>query len=219
MLGLLTGTRYLAPQGASPQQLRLARRLLLFASLVTLALNVAEPLCNGQLGKAAFDAVGPLLLSGWAEVGPGLLQAVAVAGPLSNGEEVSPAGTAADAGSTISAVFCTARDKVLGQKGACDDEAEPFQEEGPTERTPRNNIPGHGDGTDASACGPQDRAGPDPLFGRACALDSEHWANHHRPVSAETLRQHLGIGSARARALTRHVRRRHKFVETASVEQ
>lgn len=28
------------------------------------------------MGKGAFDAVGPLLLIGWAEVGPGLLQAI-----------------------------------------------------------------------------------------------------------------------------------------------
>jgi hypothetical protein len=44
--------------------------------VVTLALNVAEPLVAGEFGKAAFDAVGPLLLIGWSEVGPGLLQAI-----------------------------------------------------------------------------------------------------------------------------------------------
>jgi hypothetical protein len=56
--------------------LRPARRLLIFASVVTLALNMAEPLVAGEFGKAAFDAVGPLLLIGWSEVGPGLLQAI-----------------------------------------------------------------------------------------------------------------------------------------------
>jgi hypothetical protein len=35
--------------------------------VVTLALNVADPLVAGEYGKAAFDAVGPLLLIGWAE--------------------------------------------------------------------------------------------------------------------------------------------------------
>jgi hypothetical protein len=39
-------------------------------------LNVADPVCAGQFGKAAFDAVGPLLLIGWAEVGPSLLAAI-----------------------------------------------------------------------------------------------------------------------------------------------
>ncbi|MGW3569927.1 DUF2637 domain-containing protein [Streptomyces sp. NPDC000941] len=80
VLGLLLGTRYLALQGASRERLRPARRLLVFSSLMTLALNVTDPLLAGQNGKAAFDAVGPLLLIGWAEVGPGLLQAISSAG-------------------------------------------------------------------------------------------------------------------------------------------
>ena len=69
ILGLLLGTRHLALHGAAPDQLRPARRLLIFASLTTLALNIADPLVTGAYGKAAFDAVGPLLLIGWAEVG------------------------------------------------------------------------------------------------------------------------------------------------------
>lgn len=76
ILGLLLGTRHLALSGAPPEVLRPARQLLIFASVVTLALNVAEPLVGGEFGKAAFDAVGPLLLIGWSEVGPGLLQAI-----------------------------------------------------------------------------------------------------------------------------------------------
>ncbi|MFF7987781.1 SpdA protein [Streptomyces sp. NPDC007901] len=76
VLGLLLAIRYLALQGAPPEQLRPARRLLIMSSLMTLALNVTDPLLSGQMGKAAFDAVGPLLLIGWAEVGPGLLQAM-----------------------------------------------------------------------------------------------------------------------------------------------
>jgi hypothetical protein len=66
VLGLLLGTRHLALTGASSEVLRPARRLLIFASVVTLALNVADPLVAGKYGKAAFDAVGPLLLIGWA---------------------------------------------------------------------------------------------------------------------------------------------------------
>ncbi|SMC71481.1 hypothetical protein [Lentzea albidocapillata] len=76
ILGLLLGIRHLALAGAPLEVLRPARRLLMFASLVTLALNVADPIVAGEYGKAAFDAVGPLLLIGWAEVGPGLLQAI-----------------------------------------------------------------------------------------------------------------------------------------------
>lgn len=80
VIGLLLGTRHLALAGASTVVLRPARRLLIFASVVTLALNVADPLLAGEYGRAAFDAVGPLLLIGWAEVGPGLLQAIGESG-------------------------------------------------------------------------------------------------------------------------------------------
>jgi hypothetical protein len=76
VLALLLAIRYLALYGAPATALRPARRLLLLASLLTLALNVTEPLLVGAYGRAAFDAVGPLLLIGWAEVGPGLLQAI-----------------------------------------------------------------------------------------------------------------------------------------------
>nr|WP_244180257.1 hypothetical protein [Amycolatopsis pretoriensis] len=80
VLGLLVGTRHLAMHGASEAVLRPARRLLLTASIATLALNVADPLCAGHWGKASFDAVGPLLLIGWAEVGPELLRGLQATG-------------------------------------------------------------------------------------------------------------------------------------------
>lgn len=46
----------------------------------------------------------------------------------------------------------------------------------------------------------------DSLCVRAYELDAEHWKRYQRPISAETLREELRIGSGRARALTRHVR-------------
>ncbi|WP_409186927.1 hypothetical protein F9C11_17740 [Amycolatopsis sp. VS8301801F10] len=76
VVALLVAVRRLSACGASPASMRSARRLLVGASVVTLALNVAEPLVAGEVGRALFDAVGPLLLIGWSEVGPGLLQAL-----------------------------------------------------------------------------------------------------------------------------------------------
>lgn len=76
VLALLLAIRYLTLYGAPATALRPARRLLLLSSLLTLALNVTEPLLVGAYGRAAFDAAGPLLLIGWAGVGPGLLQAI-----------------------------------------------------------------------------------------------------------------------------------------------
>ncbi|WP_374615578.1 HAL/PAL/TAL family ammonia-lyase [Frankia sp. AgKG'84/4] len=76
VIGLLIGSQRLSVNGGPVEVLRAVRRLLLFASLVTLALSVAEPLIAGHYGRAAFDAVGPLLLIGWGEVALGLLQAM-----------------------------------------------------------------------------------------------------------------------------------------------
>ncbi|MGW4213645.1 hypothetical protein ACWEIJ_37075 [Lentzea sp. NPDC004789] len=81
--------RYLALHGTGRELQRPARRLLLFASIVTLALNVAEPMLNGEFGRAAFDSIGPLLLIGWAEVGPNLLQAMASVRLTSSAEQPS----------------------------------------------------------------------------------------------------------------------------------
>ncbi|OXM47968.1 hypothetical protein CFP75_22985 [Amycolatopsis alba DSM 44262] len=77
VVALLVAIRRLSAHGTAPAVQRSARRLLVLASAVTLALNVAEPLIAGEIGKALFDAVGPLLLIGCSEVGPGLLQALA----------------------------------------------------------------------------------------------------------------------------------------------
>ncbi|MGW5649114.1 hypothetical protein ACWEV3_15635 [Saccharopolyspora sp. NPDC003752] len=172
VLGLLLGTRYLALHGARPEQLRPARRLLLFASLVTLAVNVAEPICAGQFGKTAFDPVGPLLLTGWAEVGPGLLQAISAAGTPSNAEGQTAIGLAGDGGA-VSTASCTVSCNEPGQQRDDDDAATSEAEE---------------------------------LVSRAVDLDVEHWLRHRRPISAETLRRELGVGSARARALVKRIR-------------
>lgn len=81
VLALLIAIRQLSLRGASAEVIRPARRLLLVSSVVTLALNVAEPLIAGEIGRALFDAVGPLLLIGWADVGPALLRELAPAAP------------------------------------------------------------------------------------------------------------------------------------------
>ena len=92
VVGLLLGTRHLAVHGATPAQLCPARRLLIFSSVVALALNTADPIIAGQFGKAAFDAVGPFLLIGWAEVGPGLLAAITTARTTVPSVHSEPAG-------------------------------------------------------------------------------------------------------------------------------
>jgi hypothetical protein len=46
----------------------------------------------------------------------------------------------------------------------------------------------------------------DTLIDRARELDRQHRERHDRPISAETLRRRLGVGSTRARALVAEVR-------------
>ncbi|MGI5502279.1 hypothetical protein [Lentzea sp. CA-135723] len=100
VLGLLLATRHLALHGASVEVLQPLRRFTLFVSAVTLALNVADPLLSGDYGKAAFDAVGPVLLIGWTEVGPGMLQAVSQA-TRSQPAEVAVADIVRDPNGTV----------------------------------------------------------------------------------------------------------------------
>lgn len=185
ILGLLLGTRHLALAGASVEALRPARRLLIFASAVTLALNVADPFVAGQYGKAAFDAVGPLLLIGWAEVGPGLLHAIGVVGdrmtltprqaPASNDERT--------AGADMASV------DVLADGGVSDAQVAACQET----RTVTDDSP-------------LKRLGDDGLVERARQEDAQHWVDYQRPISAETLRKRLRIGSARSRMLVSALR-------------
>ena len=80
----------------------------------------------------------------------------------------------------------------------------------PALRTVVNNTPGHSIET-ADACpeAPHDEDG-DPLREEAFRLDTEHWNLHQRPISADTLRRKLSIGSKRARALTHHIRQHHQ---------
>ncbi|MBQ0926764.1 DUF2637 domain-containing protein [Saccharopolyspora endophytica] len=79
-------------------------------------------------------------------------------------------------------------------------------EEVPALRTVVNNAPGHGASNADAAPGPPHGEDGDPLCEEAYRLDAEHWNLYQRPISADTLRRRLSIGSKRARALTRHIR-------------
>ncbi|GGW15158.1 hypothetical protein GCM10018980_40130 [Streptomyces capoamus] len=72
VVALLASLQYLRAH-TDPGRLLGPRLLLAFCGLVTLALNTAYPIISGAYGRACFDAVAPLLLIGWSEVGPWLL--------------------------------------------------------------------------------------------------------------------------------------------------
>jgi hypothetical protein len=176
ILGLLLGTRHLALSGASVDVLRPARRLLIFASVVTLVLNVADPLVAGEYGKAAFDAVGPLLLIGWAEVGPGFLQAVGVSSSVASNQDavcVEQPGEQVRETSEVSSERRDSDREVSMREGA--------------RPTPQ-------------------RRSPEELLQQARQEDAAHRAAHQKPISADTLRIRLGVGAAQARRLVKIVR-------------
>jgi hypothetical protein len=75
VVALLVTLQYLRVHGVRGRLLG-PRLLLGFCGLVTFALNTASPILEEQYGRACFDAVAPLLLIGWSEVGPRLLALV-----------------------------------------------------------------------------------------------------------------------------------------------
>lgn len=76
----------------------------------------------------------------------------------------------------------------------------------PALRTVVNNAPGHSANTTDTDSEVSHGEGDDPLREEAYRLDAEHWNLYQRPISADTLRRKLSIGSKRARALTHHIR-------------
>jgi len=178
ILGLLLGTRHLALKGASADLLRPARRLLIFASVVTLALNVADPVVAGEYGKAAFDAVGPLLLIGWAEVGPGFLRAIGETSPSVDAE--------VDAG--IEEAGTLVPERLLKDSSA------PRQVE---QRELGTREP------DRQAA---HKRAPEVLLDQTRREDAAHRVAHQKPISADTLRIRLGIGATQARRLVKIIR-------------
>jgi hypothetical protein len=174
VIGCLLGAHELSRQNATRQQIRPVRRLLIFASTVTLALNIAEPLITGHYGKAAFDSVGCLLLIGWAEIGADLLHTI-------HADEQHPNPTA---------------------------DSPPRGPRAVHQSAPRTRP------AKATEAGPQESALPlgskeardQDLLHRARAEDVLHWQHHQRPISADTLRKHLHIGTTTARRLVTQLR-------------
>lgn len=72
VVALLAALQYLRSSGVVGRLVG-PRLLLIFCGLATLALNTVRPIAAGAYGRACFDAVAPLLLIGWSEVGPRLL--------------------------------------------------------------------------------------------------------------------------------------------------
>ncbi len=72
VMALLASLRFLRAHGVGGR-LVAARLLLVLSGLITFAINTAHAILTAHVGQACFDAVAPLLLIGWSEVGPRLL--------------------------------------------------------------------------------------------------------------------------------------------------
>ncbi|MBL7487610.1 hypothetical protein I6A60_13690 [Frankia sp. AgB1.9] len=176
VVGLLLGLRQLAVHGDPAGVGRSARRLLVFASVVTLALNIAEPLLAGRYGKAAFDAVGPLLMIGWAEVAPGLIQAMHPTKTSTPPPSPPPADTAMPSDQPASSTQAR--------------------------RNGQGKTPSEGGTSPQVESGAREQ----DLLHRARAEDVLHWQHHRRPISAATLRDRLHVSAGTARTLVDQLR-------------
>jgi hypothetical protein len=74
VIGLLLGLRSLTQHGYPSKRLRKPTWMLRLCAMITIALNTAGPSMRHQYGAALVDAILPVLLMAWGEVGPWLLR-------------------------------------------------------------------------------------------------------------------------------------------------
>ncbi|MGW2617240.1 DUF2637 domain-containing protein [Streptomyces sp. NPDC001500] len=174
VVGLLVALRYLSLRGLPADQMRAATRLMHFSGLLTLALNVAEPIVAGHYGRAAVDAVAPLLLLGWGYVGPQLLRAFhTVARP---------------------AVPASRPDEIDSEPETTPETSHPAV---PLTAPVPAPIAPHV----APAPTPPAVRVPEPLLAEARSIATSHHAEHGEPITATQLKTRLGIGLPMATAL------------------
>jgi hypothetical protein len=185
VVGLIVGVRHLSLRGVEGRRLRPARLLLVAAGLATWALNTAHALfVRGHLGVVAYDSLAPLLLIGWAEVGPWFLrQFHLAASALSSPVPTEPA----------EPLTAAAADHDQAQTGS-QRVVEPMADQ----RQPARAAAGV---AGRRAAAGRTAAGEQALLDRARVLNTDHCQAHGRPISRDKLRAALGIGATRAERL------------------
>ncbi|MET7607431.1 DUF2637 domain-containing protein [Streptomyces avermitilis] len=174
VVGLLVALRYLSLRGLPAEQMTAATRLMHFSGLLTLALNVAEPIVAGHYGRAAVDAVAPLLLLGWGSVGPQLLRAFHTV--------------------AHSAVPASLPDEIESEPETAPDVSRPAV---------LLTVPAPAPVTPHIAPAPASPAVkvPEPLLTEARSIATSHHTEHGEPITAAQLKTRLGIGLPMATAL------------------
>ncbi|MFH8567578.1 DUF2637 domain-containing protein [Streptomyces sp. NPDC017993] len=180
VVGLLVALRYLSLRGIQAEQMKSASRLMHLSGLLTLALNIAEPLIAHHWGRAAVDAVAPLLLLGWGAVGPQLLRhfhtvTQPAPAPASAATTPAPAPVSEPAPAPEPADMAPA----------------PVPEPTPAPApAPAPVVAAARAVEDPVASAPV----PAPLLEEARKIAASHQAEHSEPITAAQLKARLGVG-------------------------
>ncbi|MEU3601030.1 DUF2637 domain-containing protein [Streptomyces sp. NPDC006798] len=184
VVGLMVALHHLSLRGVSAEELKAATRLMHVSGLLTLALNIAEPIIAGHYGRAAVDAVAPLLLLSWGTVGPQLLRhfhAVAIESAPAPSPDRPPAPQPVALGD--------ADTKASPEIAA--PAVEPLLPVGPA---PAPDRPAPASTAPASKL-------PEPLLNEARSIALSHQAEHGEPITSAQLKARLGIDLPMATAL------------------
>ncbi|MFD9816080.1 DUF2637 domain-containing protein [Streptomyces sp. NPDC059080] len=179
VVGLLVALRYLYLRGVPTQQMKPALRLMHLSGVLTLALNIAEPLAAHHWGRAALDAVAPLLLLGWGVVGPQLLRHFhTVTNPAPAPADTAPAPVPAP----MPASAPEADTAVAPEPEPC---PAPVPASAPAPTAPAQE-------TATPVAAPA--SVPAPLLEEARKIAASHQAEHDAPITAAQLKTRLGVG-------------------------
>lgn len=173
VVGLLVALRYLSLRGIPAEQMRSASRLMHLSGLLTLALNIAEPLIAHHWGRACVDAVAPLLLLGWGAVGPQLLRhfhTVTQPAPAPASTDTAPAPVSEPAPAAEPADMAPAP------------APEPTPVPAPVAAPAR-----------AAEAPAASTPVPAPLLEEARKIAASHQAEHSEPITAAQLKARLGV--------------------------
>ncbi|KUJ64033.1 SpdA protein [Streptomyces albus subsp. albus] len=199
VVGLLVALRYLSLRGVPAAQMRSATRLMHVSGLLTLALNIAEPIAARHYGRAAVDAVAPLLLLGWGAVGPQLLRAFHTV----NAVDLTPAPVppaAPDPAPPAETAPALVDEPNADPAPAVPSAPAPALVTEPTSAPVPVMAP-----TPAPAPAPAPVAlaikVPAPLLAEARSIADSHQTQHGAPITADQLRRRLGVGLPMANAL------------------
>jgi hypothetical protein len=218
VVGLIVGVRYLSLRGVEGRRLRPARLMLVAAGLATWALNTAHALLvRHHLGVVAYDSLAPLLLIGWAEVGPWFLRQFRAA----DNHDTSASGlAAAEIGRQVTAAGTVpAAVGPVAEAGRAVPMAEPVASAAAATSRPgprladlrpfRSSAPAGtmlaADERDGRPVGRTGRADRDGLAEQARRLAAAHLAEHGRPISRDALRRALRVSNQVASQLLRAV--------------